>query len=98
MIAEITWIHWTAFILAVILFLAMDLGLFHRKAHAVKFKEAVLWTAIWVAVAMGFAWGLNALRGQEEALEFLTGYMGYHGGPRSERKHDLGRSRPGTAI
>jgi tellurite resistance protein TerC len=75
MIAEITWIHWTAFILAVILFLAMDLGLFHRKAHSVKFKEAVLWTAIWVAVAMGFAWGLNVLRGQEEALEFLTGYI-----------------------
>jgi tellurite resistance protein TerC len=53
----------------------MDLGLFHRKAHAVRFKEAILWTAIWVAVAMGFAWGLNVLRGQEEALEFLTGYI-----------------------
>ncbi|MGD9823178.1 TerC family protein [Desulfobacter sp.] len=75
MIAEITWVHWTAFILAVILFLAMDLGLFHRKAHAVRFKEALLWTGIWIAVAMGFAWGLNALRGQEEALEFLTGYI-----------------------
>jgi tellurite resistance protein TerC len=49
--------------------------LFHRKAHAVRFKEAILWTAIWVAVAMGFAWGLNVLRGQEEALEFLTGYI-----------------------
>lgn len=75
MIAEITWVHWTAFILAVILFLAMDLGLFHRKAHAVKFKEALLWTALWFSLAMGFAWGLNVLRGQEEALEFLTGYI-----------------------
>ncbi|HBT87538.1 TerC family protein [Desulfobacter sp.] len=75
MIAEITWVHWTAFILAVILCLSMDLGLFHRKAHAVRFKEAILWTAIWVAVAMGFAWGLNVLRGQEESLEFLTGYI-----------------------
>ena len=75
MIAEITWIHWTAFVLAVILFLALDLGVFHRKAHSVKFKEALLWTAIWFAMAMGFAWGLYVLRGQEEALEFLTGYI-----------------------
>jgi len=75
MIAEITWVHWAVFVLAVLLFLAMDLGLFHRKAHAVKFKEALLWTAIWVAMAMGFAWGLHVFRGQEEALEFLTGYI-----------------------
>ncbi len=75
MIAEITWIHWTAFVLAVILFLALDLGVFHRKAHAVKFKEALLWTAIWFTMAMGFAWGLYVLRGQGEALEFLTGYI-----------------------
>lgn len=75
MIADITWVHWTAFILAVILFLAMDLGVFHRKAHAVKFKEALLWTALWFSLAMGFAWGLHVFRGQEEALEFLTGYI-----------------------
>jgi len=75
MIADITWVHWTVFVLAVILFLAMDLGVFHRKAHAVKFKEALLWTALWFSLAMGFAWGLHVFRGQEEALEFLTGYI-----------------------
>ncbi len=75
MIAEITWMHWTAFVLAVILFLALDLGVFHRKVHSVKFKEALLWTGIWFTMAMGFAWGLYALRGQEEALEFVTGYI-----------------------
>ncbi len=75
MIAEITWMHWTAFVLAVILFLTLDLGVFHRKAHTIKFKEALLWTGIWFAVAMGFAWGLYVLRGQEEALEFVTGYI-----------------------
>ncbi len=75
MIAEITWIHWAAFVLAVILFLALDLGVFHRKAHSVKFKEALLWTSLWFIMAMGFAWGLSAFRGQEEALEFLTGYI-----------------------
>ncbi len=75
MITEITWIHWTLFVMAVIFFLALDLGVFHRKAHSVKFKEALLWTAIWFTMAMGFAWGLYELRGQEEALEFLTGYI-----------------------
>jgi tellurite resistance protein TerC len=75
MIVEITWIHWAAFVLAVILFLALDLGVFHRKAHSVKFKEALIWTGIWFTMAMGFAWGLYALRGQEESLEFVTGYI-----------------------
>ena len=75
MILEITWIHWAAFVSVVILFLALDLGVFHRKAHSVGFKEALLWTGIWFTMAMGFAWGLYALRGQGEALEFVTGYI-----------------------
>ncbi len=75
MIATITWMHWTAFTLAVIFFLALDLGVFHRKAHSVKFKEALIWTGIWFTMAMLFAWGLSFLRGQQEALEFVTGYI-----------------------
>jgi tellurite resistance protein TerC len=75
MIATITWMHWTAFTLAVVFFLALDLGVFHRKAHSVKFKEALIWTGIWFAMAMLFAWGLSFLRGQQEALEFVTGYI-----------------------
>jgi tellurite resistance protein TerC len=75
MIVEITWMHWAAFVLAVIFFLALDLGVFHRKAHSVRFKEALIWTGIWFAMAMGFAWALYALRGQEEALAFVTGYI-----------------------
>ncbi|MFH0997486.1 MAG: TerC family protein [Pseudomonadota bacterium] len=75
MIATITWMHWTGFTLAVIFFLALDLGVFHRKAHSVKFKEALMWTGIWFTMAMLFAWGLNNLRGQQEALEFVTGYI-----------------------
>jgi len=75
MIVEITWIHWAVFVLAVTFFLALDLGVFHRKAHSVGFKEALIWSGIWVAMAMGFAWGLYALRGQEEALAFVTGYI-----------------------
>ena len=75
MIVAITWVHWTAFVLAVLFFLALDLGVFHRKSHAVGFKEALVWTAIWFSVAMLFALGLYHMRGQEEALEFVTGYI-----------------------
>jgi tellurite resistance protein TerC len=75
MIDQITWIHWVGFIVAVIFFLALDLGVFHRKAHTVRFKEALIWTGIWATTAMAFAWGLYHLRGQEEAVEFVTGYI-----------------------
>ena len=75
MIVTITWMHWTAFILAVLFFLALDLGVFHRKAHSIGIKEALIWTGIWFSVAMLFAWGLKNLRGQQEALEFVTGYI-----------------------
>ena len=75
MIATITWLHWTAFVLAVLFFLALDLGVFHRKAHSVRFKEALIWTGIWFAMAMLFAWGLKNLLGRQEALEFVTGYI-----------------------
>ncbi len=46
MLAEITitsW-HWAGFIICVLIFLALDLGVFHRKSHVVKFKEAMMWT------------------------------------------------------
>ena len=72
---EITAWHWVAFILCVLFFLALDLGVFHREAHVVKFKEALGWTSIWFTVAMLFALGLRFARGPEESLEFLTGYL-----------------------
>jgi len=74
-LVQITWWHWAGFIGAVILFLALDLGVFHQKAHTVKFREALLWTAIWFCLAMLFALWLKPMRGQKEALEFLTGYL-----------------------
>jgi tellurite resistance protein TerC len=67
--------HWIAFIACVLVFLAFDLGLFHRRAHAVKFKEALLWSAVWFTLAMLFALGLRPLRGEKEALQFVTGYL-----------------------
>lgn len=74
-VIEIQWWHWVGFILAILFFLALDLGVFHRKAHVVSFREALGWTAIWFAIAMLFALGLRSMRGGEEALEFVTGYL-----------------------
>src|SRR5437764_1307954 len=72
---EITPWHWVGFIACVLLFLALDLGLFHRKAHVIKFKEALLWSTIWFCLAMAFALAMKPLRGEKEALQFLTGYL-----------------------
>jgi len=74
-LVEITPWHYVGFILCVLFFLALDLGVFHRHAHVVKFKEALGWTTVWFTVAMLFALGLRFARGPEESLEFLTGYL-----------------------
>ena len=55
--------------------LALDLGVFHRKAHAVRPREAAIWVAVWVSLALVFAAGLWWLEGSEIALTFLTGYV-----------------------
>jgi tellurite resistance protein TerC len=72
---EITPWHWAGFILCVLIFLALDLGLFHRRTRVVKFREAVAWSAIWVALAMAFAGAMAWWRGPEEAVQFTTGYI-----------------------
>ena len=74
-LVEITPWHWVGFIACVLIFLALDLGLFHRQAHVVKFREALAWTAVWFSLAMLFAAALQPQRGQKEALEFVTGYL-----------------------
>ncbi|UFP92548.1 TerC family protein [Gloeobacter morelensis] len=66
------WIGFNAFVLAM---LALDLGVFHRKSHAVSFKEALTWSGVWVALAMVFNVGLYYWMGPEPALEFFTGYL-----------------------
>jgi len=55
--------------------LAIDLGVFHRKAHSVSIKEATTWSVVWVSLAMLFNLGIYFAWGQEKALEFLTGYV-----------------------
>ena len=72
---EITSWHWIGFIACVLIFLALDLGAFHRHARAVKFREAAAWSALWVALAMAFALSMVYWRGREDAAAFATGYV-----------------------
>ena len=74
-VERITGWHWFGFIAFVLTFLALDLGVFHRSAHVVRFKEAFLWTVLWFSLAMLFALALKPARGEKESLEFLTGYL-----------------------
>ncbi len=74
-VVEITAWHWAGFILCILFFLALDLGVFHRRAHVVRFKEALAWTSVWVTLSLLFALALVPLRGREEAVQFLTGYI-----------------------
>jgi tellurite resistance protein TerC len=55
--------------------LALDLGVFHRKAHEVKVREALIWTAVWIGLALVFNAGVYVWFGPERGLEFLTGYV-----------------------
>jgi tellurite resistance protein TerC len=72
---NITAWHWVGFIVCVVIFLALDLGVFHRRAHVVRFREALLWTSVWFCLAMLFAVWLRSARGQKEGLQFVTGYL-----------------------
>jgi tellurite resistance protein TerC len=67
--------HWIGFIACVLVFLALDLGLFHRKAHTIGFKEALLWTAVWFTLAMVFALWIRHIGKPKDSLEFVTGYL-----------------------
>ena len=66
------WVGFNAFVLAM---LALDLGVFNRRAHVISPKEAGIWTAVWVSLALLFAGGLAAFAGTDAALTFLTGYV-----------------------
>lgn len=66
---------WSLFLVGVVVFLALDLGVFHKKSHVVSAKEAGIWTAVWVAMATLFGFGLAHFHGSELALEFAAGYL-----------------------
>jgi tellurite resistance protein TerC len=66
---------WSGFTLFIVAMLALDAGVFHRKAHVVGMREAVTWTAVWIGLALAFNVGVWYFRGPDTALEFLTGYL-----------------------
>ncbi len=68
----IFWILFNAFVL---LMLALDLGVFHRKTHVVTVKEAISWTLVWIFLALVFNAILYFWKGEQKALEFFTGYL-----------------------
>jgi len=76
---EITPWHWGGFIACVIFFLALDLGVFHRRAHVVKFKEALIWTSVWVTLSFGFGLFIAPAVvhgwGRHDTMQFVTGYV-----------------------
>jgi tellurite resistance protein TerC len=66
---------WGVFLLFVLAMLALDLGVFHRKAHVVGAKEALTWSAVWVTLALLFGGGIWIGMGPQQGLEFYTGYL-----------------------
>ncbi|NLV30850.1 MAG: TerC family protein [Acidobacteria bacterium] len=66
---------WAGFIIFILAMLALDLGVFHRRAHEVSTREALAWSLVWIALALLFNAGIYHWFGRERALEFFTGYL-----------------------
>jgi tellurite resistance protein TerC len=66
---------WVGFNLLVLVMLAVDLGLFNRKAHQISIREAGIWSAVVITVALIFNFGVYRTLGPQSGLEFLTGYL-----------------------
>lgn len=66
---------WAIFLVFVLGMLALDLGVFHRDAHAVSRREALTWSVVWIGLAIVFNLGVYAFQGSERGLEWTTGYL-----------------------
>lgn len=66
---------WLGFGAVILVMFVIDLGLFSRKSHEIKFREALAWTAVWVSLAMAFNVWIYFEMGPTKALEFFTGYL-----------------------
>jgi tellurite resistance protein TerC len=73
--SEVPVFWWVAFNAFVIVMLSLDLGVFHRKAHTVSIKEALLWSAVWISLALAFNTWVYFEMGWLKATEFFTGYV-----------------------
>jgi tellurite resistance protein TerC len=68
-------IFWIGFNVFVFIMLALDLGVFHKKAHEVSIKEASVWSVVWITLAFVFNGFVYFQFGEQKAVEFLTGYL-----------------------
>jgi tellurite resistance protein TerC len=75
----ITGWDWAIFVIAIVLFLLLDLGIFHRKAHEVRFREALAWSTVWFIIAIAFGLVIAPKMTENwtsiERDEFITGYI-----------------------
>ncbi len=72
---EVRPIFWVIFCIIIVVMLALDLGVFNKKSHEIKLKEALSWVAVWVSLAMIFNLIILFQFGKTKALEFLTAYV-----------------------
>lgn len=75
MYQETSLLVWIIFVIFILLVLALDLGVFHKKSHSVGFKESIAWSVVWIIMALLFAGVLFFWRGQEDMMLYLTGYV-----------------------
>ncbi len=68
-------LHWIAFSVLVAVLLFLDLFVFHKKTHEVKIKEAVIWSFVWISLALIFNYFVYLWEGSEKAMEYLTAYV-----------------------
>lgn len=66
---------WIGFIVFVLLMLFLDLYVFNRKPHEIKIKESLIWSAVWIGLALLFNYGVYVWLGKEKAMEFLAAYV-----------------------
>jgi tellurite resistance protein TerC len=66
---------WVVFGAVVAVMLALDLGVFHRKAHVIRAREAAVWSAVWISVALLFNLGIYLHSGSDRALEFFQAWL-----------------------
>jgi len=72
---EVNGFFWAAFIVFILIMLALDLFVFHKKDSVVKVKEALLWSAFWIALALIFNVGIYFYAGKQIAFDFFTAYL-----------------------
>ncbi len=66
---------WIVFAAIVLVMLALDLGVFHRRAHVIRLREAIVWSFVWIALSLLFNLGVYAYLGPQAGLDFLTAYL-----------------------